>query len=395
MAMTDKYFPYARPGIDESDFAAIKRVLESQYLAQGEEILAFESSYSAAVHATHTITCNSGTAALHLAYMALGLDAEHGLLTSPVTFLATANAARMAGAPVIFADIDPATGNLDPDAVRDVLQKTQSPISAIAPIHLGGRVADMAALKSVADEFGCRIIEDACHAPGAAYLDNNNQHMVGECAHSDGAVFSFHAIKHVAMGEGGALCTNDNSIDDNARLLRSHGMVKDSSQWQHAPEPDAPWYYEMAEVGWNYRITELQAALGRSQLARLPARIRRRQEIAARYIVQLQDTRHLSLPEFPDFADSHVWHLFQVSIDFAALGKSRGDVMRELGARGVGTQVLYIPLYHQPYYRTTVTAPLAGTEAFYARTLAIPMYPELENEDVDRIVETIKSVLTG
>ena len=255
--------------------------------------------------------------------------------------------------------------------------------------------ADMLALRGIADEFGCKIVEDACHAPGASYLDRNQRYRVGACAHSDAAAFSFHAIKHIAMGEGGALCSADESVNEAALLLRSHGMCRDANAWTNAPEPDAPWYYEMSKIGWNYRLTELQAALGRSQLERLNERINRRRAIAERYVERLQEVPNLKLPTLPEYSESHVWHLFQVAIDFCAVGRSRGEVMRDLAAQGIGTQVLYIPLYHQPYYAPMVNEPLPGTEAFYDCTLAVPMYPELEDEEVDWIASKIEAIVSN
>ncbi len=275
-------------------------------------------------------------------------DADGALLTSPITFLATANAARTCGANVVFADVDPATGNLTADSVLRTLDAANQRISALCVVHLGGRACDMAAIRSVTAEKGIALVEDACHAPLATYTDSEKEFSVGACAHSDIAVFSFHPIKHVAMGEGGAVLTNDAVLAERARLFRNHGMIRDPRQWRNAPEPNAPWYYEMHEIGWNYRASEMQCALGLSQLSRLESGIRRRREIAARYDALLSGLNHLTLPIRDE---GHVWHLYAVAIDFDAIGKTRGQVMTELAARGIGTQVHYVPVNSQPYYR--------------------------------------------
>ena len=252
----------------------------------------------------------------------------------------------------------------------------------------------MVALNALADAHGCALVEDACHAPLAAYRDDNGgRYIVGACAHSDIAVFSFHAIKHVVMGEGGAVLTNSDAIAARARLLRNHGMTRDPADWRAAPEPDAPWYYEMHEVGWNYRATELQCALGLSQLNRLPDGNRRRREIAARYDERLGNLRHLTTPAPCASPEDHAWHLYAVAIDYAALGRTRGQVMKALAARGVGTQVHYIPVNHQPYYADQGHRPLPGADAYYEKTLSLPMYIGLEDSDVDEIADAVRAVV--
>jgi UDP-4-amino-4,6-dideoxy-N-acetyl-beta-L-altrosamine transaminase len=389
-------FPYARQAITRDDVAAVAAAVESPLLTQGSVLESFEAALAACLGARHAVVCSSGTAALHLAYMALELGPTRGLVTTPITFLATANAARMCEAPVAFADVDPATGNMGAEAARRAIEAAPFPVVALAPVHLGGRACDMLALKALADEHGCALVEDACHAPLAAYRDGNaGRYLVGACAHSDIAVFSFHAIKHVAMGEGGALVTNRDDIAHRARLFRNHGMTRDAAEWQSAPEPDAPWYYEMHEFGWNYRATELQCALGLSQLARLPAAIDRRREIATRYDERLGNLRHLATPAPRAYEDEHVWHLYAVAIDFAALGRTRGEVMRALADRGVGTQVHYIPVNRQPYYAESGARPLPGADAYYAKTLSLPMYVGLENHDIDEIADAVRSVVEG
>ena len=386
-------FRYSRPQITESDLEAVKAVLETAYLTQGPQIEAFEREFAAAFGCAEAVVCSSGTAALHLACMAADLGPERGLLTSPITFLATANTARMTGAPVVFADVDPRTGNLDPKAARRTLEGTDVPVAAITAVHLAGRPCDMIALRDVADAFGCVVIEDACHAPGAVYRDRaGSSFAVGACRHSDLSVFSFHAIKHIAMGEGGAVCTNGADRAARMRLLRDHGMSRDPGTWQFAPEAETPWYYEMHEIGYNYRVTDMQCALGRSQLRRLEEGLSQRERVASAYYEHLENVPHLRLPP-PAGPRGHAWHLFPVAIDFAAVGKTRGQVMAALKARGIGTQVHYIPLYRQPYYRAQGHKPLANAEAYYEATLSLPMYVGLGDADVAEIAAAVKDVL--
>jgi len=384
-------FPYSQPEVTDADISAVVASLRGTQLTQGPKLAAFEATLASVLGARHAVACNSGTAALHLAYLALGLGPDRGLLTSPITFLSTANAARMCGAPVAFADVSPETGNLTPDTLAAAFDTLTIPAAAVTAVHLAGRSCDMPALRALTASRGVPLVEDASHAPLATYSDQTgSKYRVGACAHSDIAVFSFHAIKHIAMGEGGALLTNDDRLAQRARLLRSHGMTRDPADWRAAPEPHAPWYYEMHEVGWNYRACEMQCALGLSQLRRLEDGIARRRAIAARYDALLVGANYLKVPP-PD--DGHVWHLYPLAIDFAAIGKSRGEVMRALAARGIGSQVHYIPLYGQPYYRNGNHRTLPNAEAYYASTLSIPMYLGLSEADQCEIVAALAGIL--
>ena len=223
-------FPYARPDVTQADIESVIDSMRGQFLTQGPKLALFEAALAEKLGAKHAVVCNSGTAALHLAYLALELGPKRGLLTSPITFLSTANAARMCGAPVAFTDVDPQTGNVTPETAHVALDRTRVPVAALTAVHLGGRACDMAGLRELTAERGIALIEDASHAPLAKYRDERGQHYsVGACAHSDVAAFSFHAIKHLAMGEGGALLTNDDRIADRARLFRSHGMTRDAA----------------------------------------------------------------------------------------------------------------------------------------------------------------------
>ncbi len=386
-------YPYCRPDIRDEDRAAAEAVLSSGWLTQGPAVRDFEAALAQTLGCRHAVVVNSGTAALHLAYHAIGLGPERGLLTSPVTFLATANAARLCGAPVAFADVDPATGNVTPETVEAALAASPHPIGAIAPVHLAGRPCDLADLAILAEAHGLDVIEDACHAPLARYPDGaGGTAAVGACVHSRAATLSFHAIKHIAAGEGGAILTNDDALADHVRIFRSHGMVRDAAAWQSPPEPDAPWYYEMDEPGWNYRLSDIHCAIGRSQLTRLAAGIAERAALSARYDELLGNHAWLGLPPAPEVPGGHSWHIYPIAIDFDALGLTRGQAMRRLAERGIGTQVHYIPLYHQPYYAREGHPPLPGVEAYYARTLSLPMYPGLSQAAVAEVADAVLSL---
>ena len=386
-------FPYCRPDIRDEDRAAVAAVLDGTQLTQGPMVDAFERTLADTIGCRHAVAVNSGTAALHLAYRALGLGPDRGLLTSPITFLATANAAVHCGAPVVFADVDPASGNITADTVEAALATSPHPIGAITAVHLAGRPCDLAALRAVADAHGAVLVEDACHAPLARYADGaGGTAVVGACAHSAAATLSFHAIKHIAAGEGGALLTNDDRLAAAVARLRSHGIARDPDRWQAAPEPDAPWYYEMDEPGWNYRLSDLNCALGLSQLGRLADGIAERQALADRYDDTLGNLGWLSTPPPPAVPGGHAWHLYPAAIDFPALGLTRGQAMRRLAEQGIGTQVHYIPLYRQPYYARAGHALLPGAEAYYARTLSLPIYPGLPATAVDEIAAAVRSL---
>lgn len=386
-------YPYSQPWVTQDDRNAVARVLNGTMLTRGEETTLFERELEARFSVAHAIVCNSGTAALHLAYMAIGLGPNKRLLTSPVTFLATANAAKMVEAEVSFCDVDSMTALMTPETLRAALESVDGPVDAIAPVHLSGRACDMPVIKEIADEYGCKIIEDASHSPGAVYTDaQGGDHVVGACRHSNALIFSFHAIKHISMGEGGALLTNDSVIAEKARLLRNHGMSRNPHDWLNAPEPNAPWYYEMQELGWNYHAPDILCAFGRSQLERLDEGVARRAHIAGLYEKLLGGVEHITLPPSMPHGYRHVWHLYPLAVNFIAIGMTRTEVMNKLAAKGVGTQVHYIPLYHHPYYHKEGFK-LSGVETYYANTLSIPIYPGMTDEDVSDISNAIKSII--
>ena len=399
------FLPYSRQHITPDDIDAVTDVLRSDWLTQGPAVPAFEDNLADFLGAREVVACSSGTAALHLAMLTLGLGPGDAVIVPANTFVATANCARFVGAEVLFADIDAGTGLIDPADVGALLeQDAERKIKAIIPVHFAGQPADLPALYDLANRHGAWLVDDACHALGAAYVDNGQRYDVGNNPHSDLTIFSFHPVKHIAMGEGGAVVTNHKDLADRLRLFRSHGIRRQEfvdSDAAYSPDgiPN-PWYYEMTDLGYNYRLTDIQAALGSSQLTRLRQSLTRRREIAAAYTELLNRTftddavRPLAVrPKI-----EHAYHLYVVSIAFERLGISRAAVMNRLRANGVGTQVHYIPVHLQPYYRALGTEngrKLRQAEAYYAGALSLPMYPELSFSDIKRVVSELEAALVS
>jgi UDP-4-amino-4,6-dideoxy-N-acetyl-beta-L-altrosamine transaminase len=385
--------PYGRHSIDDDDIAAVAAVLRGDFLTTGPKVDEFEAGFARATGAAHAVVCNSGTAALHLAVMAHDLGPGDAAVVPTETFLATASVVRMTGAEVVFADVDPDTGLLTPELLQQAIDRARAarlmPRIAL-PVHLGGQLCDMAALAVVAKANGIGLVEDACHSLGVP--------DVGATPHSAAACFSTHPVKAIATAEGGAVTTNDAAAAARMRRLRSHGMVRDAADFQNrdlafqSNEPN-PWYYEMQEIGWNYRIPDVLCALGISQLKKLEGFWRRRMEIAALYDRLLAPLAPAIRPA-PHGARPHGWHLYAVLIDFAALGTTRKSVMEWLRGRGVGTQVHYIPVHRQPYYRERYgLLDLPGADAYYGRCLSLPLFPTMQDSDVERIVASLADVL--
>lgn len=382
--------PYGRQEVTQEDIDAVVDVMKSNFLTQGPEVERFERAFADAVQAKHGIASNSATSSLHLAYLALGVGPGDIVWTPPITFVATANAARMCGADVDFVDVDPDTQCMSVGALRDKLAAARSAGTLpklVVPVHFTGRSCDMAAIAELASEYNFHIVEDAAHAIGAAYQSK----PVGACQYSDIAVFSLHPVKIITTGEGGMATTNDPELATKMATLRTHGVTRDSNIVT-GPVP-GDWYYEQHELGFNYRMTDMQAALGFSQIKRLEAYIQRRREIARRYDKMLAG---LSLSRPPiETNDLSAWHLYVVRLsDQAPL---RTKVFAELRKRGIGTQVHYIPVHTQPYYTGLGFAPgsMPISEDYYERTISLPMFPTLTDEDQDTVVETLTDILTN
>jgi perosamine synthetase len=392
--------PYGRQWIDDDDVAAVERVLRSDWLTQGPEVEAFERTLAERCGARFAVACSSGTAALHLACLAAGLGPKDEVVVPPMTFASTANCALYVGATPVFADVQPDTLNLDPDALTAaVTDRTR----AVICVHFAGHPCDMDEIAAVARDRGLKVVEDACHALGATY----HGQKTGACARSDMAVFSFHPVKHVATGEGGAVLTNDEGLAERLRTFRTHGITKDPEALTDIDtELDGAWYYEMQELGFNYRITDFQCALGRSQMAKLDGFLARRREIAALYGELLADVPGLTLPAVRDRVD-HAWHIYPVRVSDPAgaptgVGVPAGDAKRRravfdrLRDRGILTQVHYIPVHLHPYYRRLLgTGPgdFPVAEAYYAGALTLPLFPKMTDADVERVAGTLGECL--
>lgn len=389
MTAARPFLPYGRQQIDDDDVAAVTAALRSNYLTTGPRVAEFERSFAQATGATHAVACNSGTAALHLAVLACDIGPADAAIVPAMTFLATANAVRMAGAEVVFADVDPDTGLMTGAtlaAARERAKSVELDVKAALPVHVNGQLCDMDGLAGVARVHNMLLIEDACHSLGVP--------DVGRGDRSAAACFSTHAVKAIATGEGGVVTTADAARAARMRRLRSHGMVRDAADFRNRDlgfeGADAnPWYHEMREVGWNYRMPDILCALGLSQLGKLARFRRRRLEIAALYDRLLAPLAPAIRP-VPHGDRSHGWHLYVVLIDFAALGITRAKLMRRLSEQGIGTQVHYIPVHQQPYYRDRYgEIALAGADAYYARCLSIPFFPAMDDADVRRVADAL------
>lgn len=395
------FLPYGRHAIEDDDIEAVTRVLRSDFLTTGPAVAEFEQAFAHKTGATHAISCANGTAALHLAALALNLGPGDYVVVPTVTFLATANAARYVGADVLFADVDSQTGLMGAKELSATLNANRDKrIRAVFPVHLAGRPADPEGVIAIARAAGIDVVEDACHALGTRYRSSDGWTSVGACHDADLATFSFHPVKTIASGEGGMITTNDDSLAARLRGLRSHGMTRDVNSMQ-APDQALnangvpnPWYYEMSEMGFNYRLSDIQAALGSSQLRKLDKFAAQHRSLAAVYDQLLEQLAPAIVPVRNKEGTDPVQHLYQVLIDFDALGTTRADFMNTLRADGIGTQVHYIPVHTQPYYRKIYgEIDLPGAETFYQRCLSLPYYPMMTSDDVARVVGALQRAL--
>lgn len=397
------FLPYGRQQIDDSDIAAVVEVLRGDWLTTGPAVTAFEEALAARLGARHAVVCSSGTAGLHLATLALGLGPGDAVIVPTLTFLASANAARYVGADVIFADVDPDTGLMGEDEYAAALSRLGSrPVRTVVPVHYAGQCGDLSALARRASQDGATVVEDAAHAVGTTYHVDGEDVPVGAGRHSAMSVFSFHPVKTITLGEGGAVCTEDDELAARLRRMRNHGMEREAARLKNSSLAfDAqgrlnPWYYEMAEPGFNYRATDIQCALGLSQLRRLDDIVARRRMLVERYDALLKPLAPLVRPLGRVPGCSAAWHLYVVRIDFPAVNQERGEVMRRLAARGVGTQVHYIPVHLQPYYRQREPElRLPAAEALYTQVLSLPLFPGMADSDPERVVAALTDVVKG
>lgn len=387
----ESFLPYGRHAIDEADIEAVVAVLRSDFLTTGPAISVLERAFAAQVGAEHAVACANGTAALHLAMMALELKPGDAVIVPTITFLATANCARYCDGDVIFADVDPDTGLMTPATLREAITRASGmKVKAVLPVHLGGAECDMAGIAAIARDIGAVVVEDACHALGT----HANTRRTGDCAYSAMTVFSLHAVKTVAAGEGGVITTNDPALAKRLAMLRNHGAMREPmgfvdpgfSRDDHGAP--LPWAYEMQALGYNYRLSDIHAALATTQLAKLPAFAARRQALSALYGPAL---KALSIG-FVDMAPGTCPHLFIALPDFSRT--PRAEVMARMKSDGVGTQVHYMPVHRQPYYKALYgMADLPGADTYYNRCLSLPLFATMTDRDVSRVVEALGDAL--
>ena len=382
--------PYGRQNINQDDLEAVLEVLRSDFLTQGPKIPDFERTVANQCGARHCVAVNSATSALHIACLALGLGPGDRLWTSPITFVASANCALYCGAQVDFVDIDPRSYNLCPKALEQKLEAAEKQGTLpkiVVPVHLCGQSCDMEAIHALSRRFGFHIIEDASHAIGARYKDA----PVGNCRYSDIVIFSFHPVKIVTTGEGGMAVTNNDALAERMGLLRSHGITRDPELMTHAAH--GPWYYQQIALGYNYRMTDIQAALGASQMRRLHSFVGARNELAARYNELLADLPLTTPWVHPDCYSS--WHIYVIRLDSAAIPRNHGEVFSYLRENGIGVNLHYIPVHMQPYYQQLGFTPGMYPEAekYYAEAITLPLFPAMDSSDQDTVNEVLHNAL--
>ncbi|HAC16077.1 MAG TPA: UDP-4-amino-4,6-dideoxy-N-acetyl-beta-L-altrosamine transaminase [Bacteroidetes bacterium] len=400
--MTKKYsIPYGKQHITKRDIDSVTKVLQSDFLTQGPEIAQFEQAFANYVGSTYAVAVANGTAALHLCALALDVNETSKVITTPITFAATGNCIRYCGGTLDFADIDSETYLLDLDAVRSKLESApKGTYSGIIPVDFAGRAVNLEAFRKLADEYGLWIIEDACHAPGGYFTDSQGvKQFCGNGKYADLAIFSFHPVKHIAAGEGGMITTNDKTLYERLLKLRTHGITKNESDFEldldfanGSPNSSSTstypgWYMEMQELGYNYRLTDFQAALGLSQLQDAPHRLDRRREIAQKYNDAFSDSANILGQS--GYIDGHAYHLYILETP------KRLELYNFLRTNGIYAQVHYIPLHLMPYYRNFgwKSGDLPNAESYYKGCLSLPMFPTLTDEEQNFVITKIKDFL--
>lgn len=379
---------YGKQTIDENDINAVVEVLKSDFLTQGPAIEKFEKFVADYCGAKYAVAVTNATSALHIACLAAGLGKGDTLWTSPITFTASANCGRYCGANVDFVDIDNNTYNMSVEELEGKLTKAEVLPKVLVPVHLAGQSCDMEKIHALAKKFNITVIEDASHAIGADYEDTK----VGCCKYSDMTVFSFHPVKIVTTGEGGMVLTNSKDLYDKLVLYRSHGITRAPELM--TKEADGPWYYQQIDLGFNYRMTDMQAALGYSQMHKIDEFVARRRELAARYNELLKDLDMLKLP-YQDESTASSWHLYIVRVDFSKISKTKKQIFAEMKDKGICLNLHYIPVHTQPYYEKLgfKQGDFPVSEKYYEEAFTLPLYYSLTNEQQDYIIEALKEVL--
>ena len=382
---------YGKQSIDQSDIDSVVEILKGNWITQGPAVKKFEDELKNYFGSNHACAVSNGTAALHLTGLSLGWQAGDIVLTSPITFLATANCIVYAGATPDFVDIDPITYTIDPNRVEDKIKFYQSKgkkVKAIIGIDFAGHPCDWKALRSIADKYDLQLVNDNCHAMGAIYY--GDKEYAGKYA--DIVTQSYHAVKHITTGEGGVVLTRDIKIDEKVRCLRTHGMTKDSNALEKI---DGPWYYEMNELGYNYRITDFQCGMGSSQLKKLDRFVKKRREIAKKYDKSFSIVDYLKIPK-AHISIKHAYHLYPLQIDFDKLKVTKLDLFKKMKESGINLQVHYIPVHLQPFYQKNYgfnTGDYPVSESFYRNEVSLPIYPDLTTDNVSLTVNNVLEII--
>ena len=381
-----KNIPYARQSIDQQDIRLVSKILRSDWITQGPMVEKFERALANYCGAKYAVAVSSGTAALHLACLVAGLKKGDEAITTPITFLATPNSILYTGAKPVFADIDYDTVNIDPEKIKAVISKRTK---AILPVHFAGLPCDMAKIDKIAKSNSIIVIEDACHALGAKYKCGKKWIKVGSCKHSDMTVFSFHPVKHITTGEGGVITTNNRNYYQRLKALRSHGVYKNAE----ITREKGLWYYEMRELGFNYRITDFACALGLSQLKKLNLFVEKRKKIALFYDLSITGIDRQS---DATHNKKHAYHLYVIKIDFKKHDLDRRAFINKMKKSGIDTQVHYIPVYRQPYYKKAFhISPnvYPNAEKYYKRTVSIPIFFNMSSAEIRYVAKAITKAL--
>ncbi len=391
-----KISPYSKQSIDNRDIKSVLKILKSDFITQGPEILKFEKNFAKYVNSKYAVACNSGTAALHIACQALGINKKSNVIAPTITFVASANCAAFTGAKIYFSDIETKTHCINVTDLENQLKKKK--IDLVVVVHMAGHPAEMKKINQLKKKYKFKIIEDSCHALGGKYFNQK----VGSCFFSDISTFSFHPVKPITTAEGGMITTNDKKIFQKLLLFRTHGISKISNNFENKnlafDKKNRPnqWYYEMTALGHNYRITDIQAALGNSQLKRIDKFINHRRKIAKIYNQELRNNKFLQLP-FEGKNIKHAYHLYTILVDFKNLKKERNQVMRELREKKIGSQVLYIPVHLQPFYRKKnlqKNKSFKNALNYYNKCLSIPIYFGLSEKKAKFIAKQINKVIS-
>lgn len=403
--MIRKKLPYGRQSIDSQDIAAVVRVLQSEFLTGGEAVETFEFALAKLFTVEKTVSCSSGTAALHLASMGMliGQDPNDVVIIPAITFSATANAPFMCGAKVVFADVDPHTGLMGLAHLEDAYfrAKEVGTPKAVFPVHLNGQMAPMQELAGFAKENNLIVIEDACHALGGKYLSDNSWKTIGDAAFSDAVCFSFHPVKTIAMGEGGAVSSRNEGFLKRISELRNHGITRNPAEFTEKHQSISPsgtlnpWYYEMQQLGSNYRSSDIHCALGESQLKKLSSFIEKRSLLMTHYKKRLTNAS-VNLKMLNQMNHQiPAWHLMVVLIDFSTVNFDRAQVVQKLRTKNIYTQVHYIPVPWQPFWRNQVQTPtLPGTKQYYERALSLPLFYDMSETDVNFVCDALLDILS-